>query len=128
MNGTRPLKLKRMERMESVEEDPLRVHVDTFRPRRSSRGENSRFPRVHHPEIPSIREGEELNFEASSRPGVMFKDRSLEDLYDIAPGYLELEAPEEYPEAICGHKKMDRSLSLPAVHGNFRLLRHINQR
>ena len=122
------------------------MHPELSQARRSSRGEagSRRIPRALHPEIPSITEGEELSMQAipiprsqpmstSGKVGHLQhnnhqkdEDRSLDELYDIAPGYLELEAPEELADSC--PKRTDRSLSLPAVHGNFRLLRRINQR
>ena len=83
--------------------------------------DSSRVTWVRHPEIPSIAEEEVLSFKAISRPS----NRSLEELYDVVPGYLEIVAPEPStpPTSSFFCQKRDRSLSLPAVHGNFRLLR-----
>ena len=100
------------------------LHPDMYRTRRygAPNSEASSAPRynplVRHPDIPDILEGEVLSLDQPADPEVV--DRDLDDLYEVAPGYLEVEGVEDTPPSSL-RKGRDRSLSLP--NGNFRLLR-----
>jgi hypothetical protein len=111
----------------------------------NSDNNNVRVTFVRHPDIPDIREDEELASVPPRRPlrkvsmqhnsPVSFLNGSRaaaaaagrDDLYLVAPEPLEPEysSLSSYGAEASGafRTKRDRSLSLPAVHGNFRLLR-----
>ena len=103
--------------------------------RGSGNSDNVRVTFVRHPDIPDISEEEELASVPPRRPRrkvsiqhnnpVSFPNggraaAGRDDLYLVAPEPLE---PEYSAAAGAFRAKRDRSLSLPAVHGNFRLLR-----
>ena len=109
----------------------------------NSDSNNVRVTFVRHPDIPDIREDEELaslpprrplrkvsmqhNSPASFLNGSRAAAAGRDDLYLVAPEPLEPEysSLSSYGAEASGafRAKRDRSLSLPAVHGNFRLLR-----
>lgn len=114
--------------------------------RGSGNPENVRVSFVRHPDIPDIREDEELaalpprrttttrrkvsiqqnspvTFANGIRSTTAAAAAAADDLYLVAPEPLELEYAYGDSNGRLGRGRRDRSLSLPAVHGNFRLLR-----
>ena len=79
---------------------------------------------LRHPDIPAIVEDKVLAIKAPSghnsrrRPSA----QELEELYEVSPGYLEVEeAMEEDRPGI----PRDRSMSLPSVQQNFKLIKSV---
>ena len=114
---------------------------------RRNSGSTDNVPRVsfvRHPDIPEVREDEEttaglaepfpqqrrrppsrrkVSIQLNNNSTAVYTSDSTEDLYLVAPEPLEPEFSVNGGGYRLGGGRRDRSLSLPAVHGNFRLLR-----
>ena len=99
-------------------------HPEMLRYRSRGGPDSLRTTMLRHPDIPAIVEDEVLAINVPSwhnscrRPSA----QELEALYEVSPGYLEVEeAIEEDRPGI----PRDRSMSLPSVQQNFKLIKSV---